>query len=138
MDETILRLRKWQLERHITNDEQELNMFDLALSNEDCTDLTADTAESDNREQAIANNRLHHDFQISQSKEAVIKRSSSSTKVPLERICFFLTSTILRHALTSTSAGYDRIIVELSSLVKISRQFRGSLSTQRSGQSYLF
>jgi hypothetical protein len=82
MDETIIRLRKWQLERHITNDEQELNMSDLALSSEDCNDLTADTAESDNREQAITNSRLHHDFQMSQSKEAVMKSSCSWIKVP--------------------------------------------------------
>lgn len=73
MDETILRLRKWQLERHITNDEQELNMSNLAHSNKEYTDLTVDTAESDNREQAITNSRLHHDFQISQSKEAVME-----------------------------------------------------------------
>ena len=86
MDETILRLRKWQLERHITNDEQELNMSDLAHSNEECTDLTADTAESDNREQAITNSRLHHDFQISQSKEAV--REFAELKCPLIRFCF--------------------------------------------------
>ena len=71
MDESIISLRSWQVERKIANDKLELSMADsLLLVSEQSSGLT-DSAESDDREQVIADYLIHHNIQTRKTSASV-------------------------------------------------------------------
>ena len=73
MDESIIRLRSWQVERQVANDKLELNMADsLHLVSEQSSGPT-DTVESDDREQVITNYLINHDIQTRKTSASVIQ-----------------------------------------------------------------
>ena len=71
MDDSIISLRSWQVERQIANDKLELSMADsLLLVSEQSSGLT-DSAESDDREQVIADYLIHHNIQTRKTSASV-------------------------------------------------------------------
>ena len=71
MDESITRLRSWQVERQNANDKLELNMADYShLVSEQSSGLT-ETAESDDREQVISDYLIHHNVQTRKTSASV-------------------------------------------------------------------
>lgn len=71
MDDSIISLRSWQVERQIANDKLELSMADsLLLVSEQSSGLT-DSAESDDREQVIADYLIQHNIQTRKTSASV-------------------------------------------------------------------
>lgn len=71
MDESIIRLRSWQLERQIAKEKLELNMADSLLLVSEQPSGLVDTVESDGREQVISDYLLHHNTQTRKTSASV-------------------------------------------------------------------
>ena len=71
MDESIIRLRSWQVERQIANEKLELSMADSLLLVSEQPSGLVDTVESDGREQVISDYLLHHKTQTRKTSASV-------------------------------------------------------------------
>lgn len=71
IDDTIIRLRKWQLARLISHEESEVIKLE-ARHSDDTLDLEpVDTIESDEREEETRKLRHVHDAQVDRTKASV-------------------------------------------------------------------
>lgn len=71
MDESIIRLRSWQVEQQIAKEKLELNMADSLLLVSEQPSGLVDTVESDGREQVISDYIFHHNTQTRKTSASV-------------------------------------------------------------------
>jgi hypothetical protein len=71
MDESIIRIRSWHVERQIAKEKHELNMADSLLLVSEQSSGLVDTVESDGREQVISDYLLHHKTQTRKTSASV-------------------------------------------------------------------
>jgi hypothetical protein len=71
MDESIIRLRSWQVERQVAKEKLELNMADSLLLVSEQPSGLVDSVESDGREQVISDFLLHHYAQTRKTSASV-------------------------------------------------------------------
>lgn len=72
MDDTITRLREWQLERHLASDEQEMKNEETMHFLRDQSSGPTYSVESDGREEDIKNHILKHSAQSRKTEISVI------------------------------------------------------------------